>query len=70
MDAAPILDPRLRGREKVIMEGDPGSLMNVGAGCRFYARCKYATEECKLNDPEQIKLSDVHQVACFHPLKI
>ena len=70
MDAAPILDPRLRGREKVIMEGDPGSLMNVRAGCRFYARCKYATEECKLNDPEQIKLSDVHQVACFHPLKI
>ena len=68
MDAAPILDPRLRGREKYIMEGDPGSLMNVGDGCRFFARCKYATEECKYHDPANIKVNDQHQVACFNPL--
>lgn len=70
MDAAPILDPRLRGREKYIMEGDPGSLMNVGAGCRFFARCKYATQECKYHDPANIKVNDEHQVACYNPLKI
>ena len=70
MDAAPILDPRLRGREKFIMEGDPGSLMNVGTGCRFYARCKYATQECKHHDPSNVKVNDEHQVACFNPLKI
>lgn len=70
MDAAPILDPRLRGREKYIMEGDPGSLMNVGDGCRFFARCKYATQECKYHDPANIKVNDQHQVACFNPLKL
>lgn len=70
MDAAPILNPRLREREKTLMEGDPGSLMNVGNGCRFYARCKYATDECKERDPENIMVNEFHQVACFHPLKI
>lgn len=70
MDAAPILDPRLRGKEKEIMKGDPGSLMNMTTGCRFYARCRYATEHCKDNDPENIMVNDEHQVACFHPLKI
>ena len=70
MDAAPILDPRLRTREKYIMEGDPGSLMNVGVGCRFFARCKYATQECECHDPAQIMVNVEHQVACFNPLKI
>ncbi len=70
MDAAPILDPLLRDREKTLMEGDPGSLMNVGNGCRFYARCKYATPECNESEPDNVMVNEMHQVACFHPLKI
>lgn len=35
MDAAPILDPRLRGRKKEVMTGDPGSLIHMGEGCHF-----------------------------------
>ena len=70
MDAAPILDPLLREREKTLMEGDPGSLMNVGKGCRFYARCKYATPECSESEPDNVMVNEMHQVACFHPLKI
>lgn len=70
LDAAPILDPRLRGRDKDLMKGDPGSLIHMGAGCRFYARCKYATPECKETDPENAVVGDGHQVACIHPLEI
>ncbi|MGN0204606.1 MAG: ABC transporter ATP-binding protein [Coprococcus sp.] len=70
MDAAPILDPRLRGRKKEIMKGDPGSLINLGTGCRFYARCKYATPECNEADPEDLVVAEGHQAACIHPLKI
>lgn len=70
MDAAPILDPRLRGREKEVMKGDPGSLINLGKGCRFYPRCKYATEECNQKEPEDTKVGNGHQVACIHPLDI
>lgn len=69
MDAAPILDPTDRNREKEIMKGDPGSLIDLEAGCRFYARCKYATPECKERDPENRTMEDGHQVACIHPLK-
>lgn len=69
LDAAPILDPKLRGRKKEIIKGDPGSLINIGDGCRFCDRCKYATEECRNAAPESLMIAEDHQVACFHPLK-
>lgn len=68
LNAAPVLDPNLRYREKEVMGGDPGSLINIGSGCRFCDRCKYATEECYTTMPEDIIVSPGHQVACFHPL--
>ncbi len=68
LDAAPILDPRLRGREKQIMRGDPGSLINMGPGCRFADRCSYATEECKTTMPPDSLVNVGHQVSCYHPL--
>ncbi len=69
MDAAPILDPRLRGRAKELMKGDPGSLINLGTGCRFYSRCKYATAECEKEDPKILNVGFGHQVSCVHPLQ-
>ena len=68
LDAAPILDPRLRGRKKEIMGGDPGSLIKVGNGCRFAERCKYATEECRTTMPPNTLAADGHMVSCFHPI--
>lgn len=68
LNAAPILDPNLRDREKEVMGGDPGSLIKIGAGCRFCDRCKYVTEECRTAMPENTIVSPGHQVACFHPL--
>lgn len=35
MAASPILDPTMRGREKEIMKGDPGSLIHLPSGCSF-----------------------------------
>ena len=68
LNAAPILDPTLRDRKKEVMKGDPGSLIKIGAGCRFCDRCAYATEECKTTMPPDTMVADDHQVACFHPL--
>lgn len=68
LNAAPVLDPRLRDREKEVMKGDPGSLINIGAGCRFCDRCSRVTEECRTTMPENVMVSEDHQVACFHPL--
>ena len=52
------------------VKGDPGSLIDLKSGCRFYARCRYATDECKDKDPDNVILAPGHQVACVHPLNI
>ena len=69
MDAAPILDPRLRGRKKEVMTGDPGSLIHMGDGCHFCPRCKYAQEDCKKTVLPMISVGTDHEAACLHPLK-
>lgn len=64
MAASPILNPHDRDKEKYIMQGDPGSLINLPSGCHFHPRCPYATERCMNEAPSNIFL-DSHQVACF-----
>lgn len=34
-------------------------------GCRFCDRCKYATEECRINHPELVEIESGHPVRCF-----
>jgi len=65
MAASPILDPHDRHKEKYLMQGDPGSLINLPTGCHFHPRCPYATEHCAEEMPKDILLPDGHQVACF-----
>lgn len=65
MAASPILNPHDRGKEKYIMEGDPGSLINLPSGCHFHPRCPYVTDRCKNEAPQSVKLSETHQVTCF-----
>lgn len=65
MAASPILNPHDRDKEKYIMQGDPGSLINLPIGCHFNPRCSYATERCLNEMPNNNILLDGHQVACF-----
>lgn len=64
MAASPIMDPHDRNKEKYIMQGDPGSLINLPTGCHFHPRCPYATEHCRYEEPQIIVLPDGHQVDC------
>lgn len=34
-------------------------------GCRFCDRCKYVTEECRINHPELVEIESGHSVRCF-----
>lgn len=34
-------------------------------GCRFCDRCKYATEECRINHPELVEIESGRSVRCF-----
>lgn len=64
MAASPILNPHDRDKEKHVMQGEPGSLIDLPTGCHFHPRCPYATERCMNEMPDNIFLGS-HQVACF-----
>ncbi|APX95201.1 ABC transporter ATP-binding protein [Natronorubrum daqingense] len=52
------------------LEPIPGSLPSTTDppdGCRFHARCEYATEECRVGEqPPLYEIGDEHQVSCIH----
>jgi len=62
--AAPIPDPSLRGREKIILKGDVPSPINPPSGCRFHPRCPEAMEICSKEAPKLREVKEGHLVAC------
>jgi peptide/nickel transport system ATP-binding protein len=58
--------PRLRSKEKKIhfVKGTPPSLLDPPAGCRFYARCPYAMDACKKQDPPEFQ-TETGYVRCL-----
>ena len=48
--------PKLHSDHKQIhfIKGNPPDMLNLGSGCRFYARCPYAMDVCK-QDPPKIR---------------
>jgi oligopeptide/dipeptide ABC transporter ATP-binding protein len=65
MGASPILDPTLRGRTKNLMPGEPGSLINLPKGCRFFPRCDKADSRCENQEPNEVAAGPNHTVSCF-----
>jgi len=62
--------PRLdadRGQELYSIPGRPPDLADPPAGCRFAARCRYATQVCLNQDPDTGGTGPAHSYACFHP---
>ena len=48
------------------LEGEVPSPINPPPGCRFAARCKYATDICRQQQPQLVELEPDHFVACHH----
>ena len=56
--------PKMKGDVNLIsLKGDPPSLSDIPAGCRFYERCPKAMDKCK-RDPPKIKTESGH-VLCW-----
>jgi oligopeptide/dipeptide ABC transporter ATP-binding protein len=51
-------------RERIILNGDVPSPLNIPNGCRFHTRCPVATNECKTRVPEFREVGKDHFVAC------
>ncbi|MEY4898633.1 MAG: hypothetical protein RL294_444 [Actinomycetota bacterium] len=68
ISAVPVPDPRVeRTRQRILLEGDLPSPLNLPVGCSFRSRCWKSTELCA-TVPSLIAHDD-HVVACHHPEK-
>lgn len=65
MSAIPIPDPDEEKKKKRIpIEGEIPSPINPKPGCRFAARCRYATDACREATQELVEVKPDHFVAC------
>jgi peptide/nickel transport system ATP-binding protein len=48
--------------------GIPPDLSHPPSGCRFAARCRYATDKCREQEPLLLGETPMHQFACFYPV--
>jgi peptide/nickel transport system ATP-binding protein/oligopeptide transport system ATP-binding protein len=64
LSAVPVPDPAVRGKKRMLLEGDVPSPINPPKGCRFHTRCPYAVARCKTEEPEWREVSSGHWVAC------
>jgi len=54
-------------KERILLEGDVPSPINVPTGCRFHTRCQHCQQICKEKEPElktYIENGKEHMVAC------
>jgi peptide/nickel transport system ATP-binding protein len=53
----------------VSIPGTPPTLTDRLIGCRFAPRCRYATDECRVEEPPMASQDDpTHLFACYHPV--
>jgi len=68
MDSIPKLDKEVK-RLNVI----PGTLPNlseVTRCCKFYKRCIFADDKCRIEEPKLVEVEKDHKVACWHYNKL
>lgn len=65
--ASPIPDPAQKNRERILLEGELPSSIELPSGCRFHTRCPYAMDQCREQEPEllPVKGNPAHLSACF-----
>ena len=63
LSAIPRPDPDL-GRQRVILAGDVPNPLKPPPGCRFHTRCRYAEEQCRVEEPVLRDAEGGHRVAC------
>ncbi|MDO4619143.1 MAG: ABC transporter ATP-binding protein [Lachnospiraceae bacterium] len=68
--AVPEADPEQRDESVSLIEGEVPSAVDLPKGCRFAARCPYASEHCRKEEPSLVNAAvpgeSRHLVACWH----
>ncbi|WP_328992802.1 dipeptide/oligopeptide/nickel ABC transporter permease/ATP-binding protein [Kribbella sp. NBC_01245] len=66
LDVVPDLETD-RNQPLGVIPGRPPEPGHIPDGCAFAARCAFASEQCRSEDPELLQVGS-HRVACWHPL--
>ena len=65
LDAVPVPDPNMRGKQAEIIRGEVTSPVNPKPGCRFASRCPIAKDICLEQNPELKEIAPGHFTACL-----
>ena len=66
LSAIPEPDIEMRNKPIIVIKGEVTSPINPSAGCRFAARCEYATDICTRETPLFTEQSNGHFAACWN----
>lgn len=64
LNAIPIPDLAYRDKPRELIKGEITSPIDPKPGCRFVARCPFASDKCTQKDLDLIDIDKEHQVAC------
>ncbi len=64
LSATPKLNHEER-QERIKLTGELPSPLNPPKGCAFHARCRFATERCRIEQPQLETYADGRKIACF-----
>lgn len=71
LSAIPMANPKKAAkRERIKLEGELPSPMDVPKGCHFAPRCPYAKDRCKEECPRLAEIGKGHYVACHFAEKL
>ena len=62
--ATPEFPPTQKKSDRIILPGEIMSPVDPPAGCRFAGRCPYATERCRVEEPQWNEIEENHYVKC------
>ncbi len=66
-DAAPVPDPAVRARRRMLLYGEVPSSTDPPSGCRFHPRCPFVQDICSIQEPALLPVPGVdkaHRAAC------
>jgi oligopeptide/dipeptide ABC transporter ATP-binding protein len=63
LSAIPEIDTRPKA-QRVFLEGDPPSPIQIPSGCRFHTRCPKRFDRCDREEPVLREVSPGHWVSC------